>query len=84
MPYERLFWPCEWSCCVAYVNLGFPLFGSGEWISGHRYFSVTRPVLTSVTGAVNGAQGPSYPHGNTITVSAQLTALTNSARHPSS
>ncbi len=44
-----------------------------------RYFKVTRPVLTSVTGAVSGAQGPSYPHGNNITVSAQLTALTNSA-----
>ena len=48
-------------------------------LSGRRYFAVMRPLLTSVTGAVTGAKGPSYPHGNTITVSAQLTALTNSA-----
>ena len=40
-----------------------------------RYFSVTRPVLVGIDGAPNGA-----PHGSTITVSAQLTALTNSAR----
>ena len=41
----------------------------------HRYFSVTRPELMSVTGADD-----SYAHGSTITVTAQLTALTNSAR----
>ena len=39
-----------------------------------------RPLLLTVTGAVTGAQGPSYPHGNSIVVTAQLTALTNSAR----
>ena len=44
-------------------------------LSGSRYFSVTRPVLVSVTGAANNA----YSHSSTITVSAQLTALTNSA-----
>ena len=44
-------------------------------LSGRRYFSVTRPVLVSVTGAQNGAA-----HGSTIAVTAQLTALTNSAR----
>ena len=48
-------------------------------LSGRRYFTVPRPLLLNVTGAVTGAQGPSYPHGNNITVTAQLTALTNSA-----
>ena len=44
-------------------------------LSGCRYFSVTRPVLVSVTGATNGV----YAHSSTVTVSAQLTALTTSA-----
>ena len=46
-------------------------------LSGCRYFSVARPLLVAVGGAANGA-----PHGSTITVTAQLTALTNSARTP--
>ena len=41
----------------------------------HRHFSYTRPVLLSVTGT-----DVSYAHGSTVTVTAQLTALTNSAR----
>ena len=48
-------------------------------LAGRRYFTVTRPLLLSVTGAVNGTKGPSYPHGNNIALTAQLTALTNSA-----
>ena len=43
-----------------------------------RYFSSTRPALMSVTGAAD-----SYAHGSTVTVTAQLTALTNSAGAPS-
>ena len=50
-----------------------------EGLFGRRYFTVPRPLLLTVAGAVTGAQGPSYPHGNNITMTAQLTALTNSA-----
>lgn len=46
-----------------------------------RYFAVVRPLLVTVTGAVDGTAGPTYPHGSTIAVTAQLPALTNSACH---
>lgn len=51
---------CRWHAC------------SGE-LACYRYFSYTRPVLLSVTGADG-----SFPYGSTVTVTAQLTALTNS------
>ena len=44
-----------------------------------RYFSHPRPVLTALAGA-NAAN--SFPQGSTITVTAQLTALTSGARAP--
>ena len=57
--------------------LSTPIFGF-VW---RRYFAVTRPMLVTITGAASGTAGPTYPHGSTIVLTAQLTALTNSACH---